>query len=134
MDSRLYAVWLSLAITPGTESFRKLLDKFSSPEEIYNADDSRIASCIGSKSRDYSSLIDKDTGKAERILDFCISRNVGILTYFDKDFPISLKIMWDDGVPHLQQNFFNYVSLQLNVSEFRGSRARSSLGPAWFIG
>ena len=91
MDELLYSVWLSLSCTPGTETFAKLMGKFSSPEEVYAADDKYISSCIGSSSRDYSLLLDKNTDKAKKILDFCKRKNIGILTYFDKSFPKSLR-------------------------------------------
>ena len=93
MSDILYTVWLSLACTPGSETFKKLLYKFSTPYEIFQADEESIASCISSKSRDYNSLIDKDTKRAESIVDFCERKSVGILTYFDKKFPDSLRKM-----------------------------------------
>lgn len=91
MNKLLYTMWLSLACTPGSETFAKLNAKFSSPEEIYNADKDEIARCISSKNRDYNSLIDKDTEKAERVLSFCTSKNVGIVTYYDSIYPNSLR-------------------------------------------
>lgn len=91
MNELLYTVWLSLSCTPGADSFVKLISKFSTPYNIFNADCEEIASCIGSKSRDYNSLVDKNTDKANQILKFCNDKNIGILTYFDKEFPKSLK-------------------------------------------
>ena len=91
MNKLLCTIWLSLACTPGKETFAKLNNRFSSPEDIYNADKEEIAACISSKSRDYNSLIDKDTAKAEKILNFCTSKNVGIVTYYDSFYPNSLR-------------------------------------------
>lgn len=91
MDELLYSVWLSLSCTPGSATFAKLMGKFSSPEEIYAADSKSISSCIGSSSRDYNLLLDKNIGKAKKIVEFCKKKNVGILTYFDEKFPYSLK-------------------------------------------
>ncbi len=91
MSERLYAIWLSLACTAGTQTFKKLLLEFSSPEEIYLADEEDISSAIGEKSRDLRALFDKSLDRANEILHFCTSKNVGILTYFDDEFPISLK-------------------------------------------
>ena len=91
MDELLYTVWLSLSCTPGTETFSKLLGRFSSPIDIYSADAEDISACIGSSSRDYNLLLDKSTKRAEKIIDFCNRKSVGILSYFDKDFPASLK-------------------------------------------
>ncbi len=91
MNKLLYTIWLSLACTPGSETFVKLNNRFSSPEDIYNADNDEIAACISSKSRDYNALITKDTARAGEILDFCTSKNVGIITYYDSLYPNSLK-------------------------------------------
>ena len=91
MNQLLYTIWLSLACTPGTETFSKLNSRFPSPEDVYNADRDAIAACIGSKSRDYISLTNKDVEKAREILNFCTSKGVGILTYYDELYPDSLK-------------------------------------------
>ena len=39
MESRKYLIWLSLACTPVSTTFAKLLAKYSSPYEIYAAED-----------------------------------------------------------------------------------------------
>ncbi len=90
-EGRLYDVWLSLALTKGGASFRKLLSVASSAEEIYLLDDGKLASVISSKTRDYAALTDKNTERAKEILDFCISKNIGLLSYFDKEYPKSLR-------------------------------------------
>ncbi len=91
MDKLLHTVWLSLSCTPGLETFSKLLNRFSSPEKIYDADGESIASCIGSRSSDYNLLIDKSLERTKRIIDFCKRKNIGILTYFDDNFPENLR-------------------------------------------
>ena len=90
MKDLVYWIWLSLAVTPGSDTFRKLIEKFSTPRGVYEADERDISGCIGSRSRDFKALNDKDTDEAERIFDFCKKKNVGILTYFDEAFPASL--------------------------------------------
>ncbi len=114
MSELLSAIWLSLSCTPGTETFAKLLCRFSSAKEIFSADSTEIAACIGSKSKDYAALTDKNTDEAYRILDFCESKNVGILTYFDDRFPSSLRkiknppvLLYYRGIlPDFNNNFF----------------------------
>ena len=91
MNKLLYTVWLSLSCTPGLETFAKLISRFSTPENVYNADGDSIASCIGSRSNDYNLLVDKSTERAERIIYFCKRKNIGIITYFDDDFPENLR-------------------------------------------
>ncbi len=91
MEKIVYWIWLSLAVTPGSETFRKLIEKFETAEAVYAADDVDIISCIGSKSRDLEPLCDKDTSRAEEIFEFCEKKNVGILAYPDERFPNSLR-------------------------------------------
>lgn len=91
MNSLVYWIWLSLACSPGSPTFAKLLESFDNAEDIYNADEYAIRRCIGSKTSDCSSLNDKDLTRAEKIYGFCTTKGVGILTYADPDFPDSLR-------------------------------------------
>ncbi len=91
MDERVYWIWLSLSVTKGSPTFSKLLTKFNSAFEIYNADNASIASVIGSRCNDYEALCNKSLEKASSILQFCIDKNVGLLTYSDKLYPTRLK-------------------------------------------
>ena len=91
MRDTVYWIWLSLAVTPGTDTFRKLIDKFADAEDIYNASENDIKGCIGSKSRNFKSLMNKDLTRARRIESFCESKGVGILSYSDERFPESLR-------------------------------------------
>ena len=91
MQQTVYWIWLSLAVTPGSETFSKLINKFDDPQNIYNADEADIMSCIGSKSRDFDSVNNKNTDKAMEIYEYCQRKNIGILTYADDEFPSSLR-------------------------------------------
>ncbi len=91
MDMIFYWIWLSLSVTPGTDTFNKLIKKFSSPKDIFEADEFSISECIGSKSCDYKSIMQRDLYEAKRIYAFCKSKNIGILVYSDEEFPDSLK-------------------------------------------
>ncbi|MBQ7333177.1 MAG: DNA-processing protein DprA, partial [Clostridia bacterium] len=114
MNELLHTIWLSLSCTAGSETFARLLTRFNSPADIYYADDEKIASCISSGSRDYKSLINKDTGKAERILKLCESKNIGIITYFDSGFPAGLRriknppvlLYYRGRLPDFENEFF----------------------------
>ena len=91
MDNLLHWIWLSLSVKPGGESFKKLYERFSSVESIYNADKDEIAAVIGSRSFDYKSLCEKELDRAESVLNFCRSKNVGILIYADENYPENLR-------------------------------------------
>ncbi len=91
MDNLLHWIWLSLSVKAGGESFRKLYDSFGSVDAIYSADESELASVIGSRSSDFNTLLDKDLERAEAVLNFCRSKSVGILLYSDEKFPENLR-------------------------------------------
>ena len=91
MNEIVYAIWLSLRCTPGSTTFNRLLGSFDSAYEVYNAEEREIRRCVGSKSSDCSSLLDKELDKAQEIYDFCTSKGVGLLTYWDEQFPYQLK-------------------------------------------
>lgn len=87
----LYWLWLSLAVSPGSHSFKKLLNKFKTVEEIYKATDKMINSAIDPKSTDRMGLIDKSLDKATEVRDYCKRMNIGIVTYADNLYPESLR-------------------------------------------
>ncbi len=91
MDNSIYWIWLSLAVTPGSDTFRKLINKFGNPEAIFNADEADIIGCIGSNSRDFDLIVNKNTDRASNIYEYCKKKNIGIITYGDDAFPSSLR-------------------------------------------
>ena len=121
-----YWIWLSLACTPGAQTFGKLISRFSSPMEIYNADREEIVACIGSKSKDVNALSDKRLDKASKILDFCLCKNVGILVYDSPEFPKTLKsisnppvlLYYRGKLPDFNSDFFASVVGTRRLSEY----------------
>lgn len=91
MQDFVYWIWLSRAVSVGTTTFKRLIEKFGSPKVIYEAEDYEISSCIGSRSRDLTALLNKDLSYAEKIFNFCTTRGVGLLTYCDDKFPDALR-------------------------------------------
>ena len=92
MADLLYWVWLSTRLTPGTDMYARLRTSFSSPEDIFHADEEELIRSIGSKATaTIASLTDKDLTDARRILDYAAMRHVGILTYDDPRYPDRLR-------------------------------------------
>ena len=92
MADLLYWVWLSTRLTPGTDIYARLRASFSSPEEIFRADEEDIKRTVGSKATAaIAALNDKDLTDARRILDYAAMRHVGILTYDDPRYPERLR-------------------------------------------
>ena len=91
MNNLVYWIWLSLACTPDSATFPRLLESFDGAEEIWGATDRQIRAAVGTSASDCNKLINKDLTKAQEIYDFCTSKGVGIVTYADDAFPESLR-------------------------------------------
>ena len=91
MDNLVYWIWLSLACTPDSTTFAKLINKYEDAKDIYDATDREIRSVVGAKVSDCTALIDKSLEKANQIYNFCKEKGVGILTYNSENFPVSLR-------------------------------------------
>ena len=91
MHGLVYDIWLSLALTPDTNTFKRLLSVFQSSKSVFDADIKELKAALGADIRGGEKLLDKNLDRAEEVFDFCKSRGVGILTYFDERFPESLR-------------------------------------------
>ncbi len=91
MESLVYWIWLSLACTPDSTTFAKLMGKYTDAKEIYDATDREIRSVVGAKVSDCTALSNKNLDRAVEIYNFCKEKNVGILTYQHENFPVSLR-------------------------------------------
>lgn len=87
----IYRIWLSLACTPGGDTYRKLREAFSSPEEVYHAGDEVLRRVLTSSCRDLTALCDKKLRRAGEVLAFCEKHGVGLLSYDDDTFPAALR-------------------------------------------
>ena len=98
MNEQILWIWLSLACTPGTENFRKLIDSFETPLAVYSADSDSILAVLGKKCADVAALSDKNTDRAEEIFNYCRQKNIGILNFSDENFPPLLKLIQNPPV------------------------------------
>lgn len=91
MDRLVYWIWLSLACTPDSATFAKLMSRYEDAKEVYDAIDRDIRSVVGAKVSDCTALCNKNLDKAIEICNFCKEKGVGILTYNDERFPVALR-------------------------------------------
>jgi hypothetical protein len=64
MENTVYWIWLSLACSPGSTTFGKLIRDFAGAREIYEAEGKRIASVIGYRTSDRTALENKSLDRA----------------------------------------------------------------------
>lgn len=89
-----YWVWLSQAAGIGPLKIMRLLERFASPEEIYDADADTL-SLAGLTQRETESLSDKDLSAADAILQACYEKHIRLLTLPDSAYPAFLRELPD---------------------------------------
>ena len=91
METNVKAVWIGLCLTPASHSISRLSKSFSTPDEVFSADDDAIRSALGSHQRDIRRLLRRDLTEAAKTIAFCSTHGISILTWFDEDYPASLR-------------------------------------------
>lgn len=91
MDTMVYWIWLSLACSPSGSTFGKLIKVFDGAKEIYESADRSVSSVIGFRNSDRTALENKSLEEAEKIYQFCVKHNVGMLPYCDEKYPTLLR-------------------------------------------
>ncbi len=98
MSERVLWMWLSLSVTPGGVTFKKLYEKYPDIYTIYELERDEYIRILTSKCRDIDALCDKSLERAEEILAYCDSRGIGIIYYLDDEFPKLLREIQDPPV------------------------------------
>ncbi len=92
MADLLYWIWLNTVITPGTETFAHLHAAFSSPEQIYYADESELRTALPPKQAGaLEGLKNRNLKRAKAIMDYLVREDIGVVTYDDIRFPEPLR-------------------------------------------
>ena len=95
MDNKIYWIWLQLALGPASTMYNRLLEYFDNDlKKIYNADLKEYRAA-GVTPKRIARLSDKSLDEAQRIIDWCKDKKVGILCYDDQRYPKRLKSIPD---------------------------------------
>ncbi len=90
MSDTIYWIWLAGRLGPGNRKLHYILDRFSTPYEVFRAESEEIDQLdISDKLKD--ALSDKNMKEAYAINDYCTSHNIGILTYSNEYYPSKLR-------------------------------------------
>lgn len=92
--------WVWLTSIPGLSNRSKwlLLEQFSSPEEIYYAQEEQILLTEGLTTAQAALLQDKSLQRAEEILAECARKDIFLLTVQDAAYPARLRSIYDAPV------------------------------------
>lgn len=96
MDEKIFAVWLSLALNPGSIYSKRLIEKYGNFSEIYRlGKDEYTAAGIKPDSPAMTCLLDKSTKEAERCINFCECNYFNITEYTSGAYPQRLRAIKD---------------------------------------
>ena len=95
MGENLYWVWLSQCCLYNSGTVDRLMRIYQSPRVIFETDHAELEEALGKKSADLSRMRAKDLSSAQRIMDYCMISDVGILTYDDPAYPARLRLLPD---------------------------------------
>ncbi|MGM9680001.1 MAG: DNA-processing protein DprA [Eubacteriales bacterium] len=87
-----YWVWLSLCVQPGSKVGDQLLLAYSADAmKIYEADEESLRSVDGLDPQVIPALLDKSLDESEKIIEYCMVNNIGILPYDSPHYPSRLR-------------------------------------------
>ena len=98
MSALKYWIWLSSLSGIGPVTAARLLDRFGSPYEVFNADAKEYMEVEGIRSSDIAKLAEKDVGAANKILASCAGSGIRILTFQDAEYPDRLRNIYDPPI------------------------------------
>lgn len=93
---KIFWIWLSRCLGPGSKWYAWLMEQFGTPYEIFKMGEEEIMSDLmplGEK--DKRALCDKNLDEAYEILGYCQRNGITLLCYDDRNYPLSLRSMAD---------------------------------------
>lgn len=126
INKNLYWIWLSQINGIGPITYRRLLDKFKNPENIYKAskDDLKNIDSIG-ESITNKIINNKDLDISKRIVQNCYKNNIEITNIYESNFPNNIKKY--ENMPILIYYKGN-INCELNGVSIVGTRRCSDYG------
>lgn len=91
----LYWIWFAQMSKVSAHMKQKLLQHFRDPEDIYYAEEPAFAQISGLTEEGLADLLEKDLTQAQSILDACKEKNIQLLTYSDRQYPVRLRNIYD---------------------------------------
>ena len=93
---RLFWIWLSRRLGPGSRHYMALLDRFNTPYEVFEAsEESLVEACPALTERDLAALADKNLDEAYEIVGYCSRNGISLLCYDDPRYPLTYRSLVD---------------------------------------
>lgn len=126
MSETLYWIWLAGCLGPASKQLHYLLDRYSSPYEVFRAESEELER-LDLNSRLISALCDKDMTEAYAINDYCASHKIGIITYDSEYYPSRLRLISDSPAVLYFRGRFPNLNDYLSIGVV-GTRRMSEYG------
>ena len=94
MNSTLKWIWLAEKCGAGSTELLRLIEKLKNIDDIFNADYDGYCE-TGISERLCEDLCDKDLERSMKILSYCQTSGVSVLTYDSERYPVSLRSLKD---------------------------------------
>ena len=94
MTDTIYWIWLAECLGPGSRNLHYLLDRYASPYDVFRAQSEELER-LELGDRVIEALCNKNMTEAYAINDYCVSHNIGILTYANEYYPAKLRLIPD---------------------------------------
>jgi DNA processing protein len=90
-EDLLFWLWLSEALGAENSDFRRIIEAYESPYEVYEVDADELERRADLKEKTILSLSDKSLQRASEILDACQRQGIGVMPYDSALYPQSLR-------------------------------------------
>lgn len=87
----LFWIWLAEALGAANSDFRKILELYESPYEVFVAEAEELELRAGLREKTVADLSDKSLKRASEILDACEQLGIGLMPYSSELYPQSLR-------------------------------------------
>lgn len=120
-------IWLSTREHMNALQKYRVLQAFSDPEDAYSADKAAYMQIEGLSEKTMESLLDKDLGKAQKILRQCVNKHISICTIHDALYPNRLKQIFDPPLVLYYKGYFPEMDSEVTIGAV-GTRKASVYG------
>ena len=88
-----YYIWLQLCLNFGNSNIADIMDRFSTPENLYNAAKAEIKASGLFTPGEFKRISSTDLSRAEEIIDTCKKSDIEIITYGSQEYPFCLSVI-----------------------------------------
>lgn len=99
LQDKKYWIWLSLIRGIGNKKKQMLLERYETPERIYNLNSKEVTNIKELTKEAINNILDKNIrNKIENHIEYIQKNNIKLITIKDKEYPAKLKNIYDPPI------------------------------------